>query len=402
MKKSLIALALIAIVGLLTLTACATAPMHAAVDEAEAVDTNAEANTDMGVIATLPEFLSFTGTIIEIRPFYDFTAAGEVVVEGKFFVLLEGEANADGYAPQTNFLVDQNTLLLAETELTIGQTVVGFYETGLPMAMIYPPQHMARVLAVKSAESGGVYVGRFDAGWLNADATLQISITNNTEIVFADGRPFDSDISELIGRALVVLHGDVDHLLPAQTTANKIVVLFERAVHPIHFLTEEELAEMALPENEGGFASIDTSWQGGFQLSQEDIDMMLDAMFDPETVQVIIDGEAVPMPTPFINREAGFAMVPVADIAEVLGYEVHIISDTEIMVGRSMITVGVDSYAMGRMAPLELGAAPELRDGVIFVPLHFFDHVLPFAAYIMGGNIFVSSNAYIGDIELVD
>ena len=398
MKKSLIALMLAGMMALMALTACATAPMHATVNESVDTieDVTEAADTTPEMATNLPEFLSFAGTIIEIRPFYDFTAAGEVAVEGKFFVLLAGEANAEGYAPTVNFLVDQNTLLLADVDLALGLTMIGFYDATLPMPLIYPPQHQARVLR-QINDGYGVAVDRFDAELKAFNYPWQLEIAESTEIIFEDGRLFDGDISELANRVLVVLY-DTDSLPycgdVVMVTPTKIVILFERAVHPIHILTEEELAEMALSEDNTGFASIDTSWGGGFQLSQEDIDMMLDAMFDPETVQVIINGEVVPMPTPFINREAGFAMVPVADIAEALGYDVSIVSDTEIMIGRSMVTVGVDSYAFGRMAAVELGAAPEVHDGVIFVPLHFFGIVFPYGSYIMDGNIFIE------DLEL--
>jgi hypothetical protein len=136
-------------------------------------------------------------------------------------------------------------------------------------------------------------------------------------------------------------------------------------------------------------AGIDTSWQGGLQLTQEDLDIMWDNML-AEDVQVFVNGEVLEdIPAPFVNREAGFVMVPVAYIAEALGYDTYKLSDDELMVGRSMITIGVDSYHYNRMAPVELWAAPELHDDVFFVPLHFFGHVFPYAGYISDGHVFV-------------
>ena len=51
----------------------------------------------------------------------------------------------------------------------------------------------------------------------------------------------------------------------------------------------------------------------------------------------------------------------------------------------------MDSYHYNRMAPVSLGAAPELVDGVVFVPLHFFGNVFPDGAQIADGNILINS-----------
>lgn len=125
------------------------------------------------------------------------------------------------------------------------------------------------------------------------------------------------------------------------------------------------------------------------QLTQEDLDILWDNMLDPETVQIFVEGEAIDAPTPFVNREAGFVMVPVIPIAEALGYNVLVEGD-EIMIGRvTILTIGKDHYYYGRAMATQLGAAPELHDDVVFVPLHFFGHVLPIQAYMVDGNISV-------------
>jgi len=397
MRKSLIVLVLIAIAGLVTLTACATASTGTTVDATEVAEVDVP-ETDSEAMASIPEFMSFTGTIVEIRPFYEFGAEGGVAVEGKFFVLVEGITDIDGYTPIVNFRVDESTLLLADKELEVGMVVIGFYETSLPMLMIYPPQYHARVLVAESFLAnpdtlfGGVYVDRVDENWVaqNHPYPLQIQLEDDTEIVFEDGTRFTGELSELENRSLVILFGIMTRVAPGGTNfvvAEKIIILFERAVPPIHYFTDEELAML---EELDGFIQPDFSWQGGLQLTQEDLDMMWNNMLAPDA-QVFVDGEAVDMPAPFINREAGFVMVPVAYIAEALGYATNMVSDTELMIGRSMVTVGLDSYAFGRMAAVELGAAPEIHDGVIFVPLHFFGSVFPDGAYIMDGNIFVNS-----------
>jgi hypothetical protein len=131
-------------------------------------------------------------------------------------------------------------------------------------------------------------------------------------------------------------------------------------------------------------------WGGGLPLTQEDIDIMWDNLFNPETVQVIVNGKHTAMPTPFINREAGLVMVPVSYIVTELGYQVTGYgADITIGAGLSTFTLGEDSYYFARRAPQQLGAAPELKDGTLFVPLDFFNLVLNYSAYISYGNIYI-------------
>ena len=148
------------------------------------------------------------------------------------------------------------------------------------------------------------------------------------------------------------------------------------------------------------------NWEGGFQLSPEELEALWDSMFDPETVQIIVDGEAIEAPAPFVNRETGLPMLPVTYIVQALGYPVYTDDQDPLIVtiGRGItFTVGIDSYSYMRMAPVQLHAAPEMHDGVVFVPKHFFGEVMPIAAYIMDGNIIVSSEQLIGgSIEFVD
>ena len=141
-------------------------------------------------------------------------------------------------------------------------------------------------------------------------------------------------------------------------------------------------------------------------LTEEELSALWDSMFDPETVQIIVDGEAIEAPAPFVNRETGLPMLPVTYIAQALGYPVYIDDQDPaiVTIGHGItFTVGIDSYNYMRMEPIQLHAAPEMHDGVVFVPKHFFGEVMPVAAYIMDGNIIVSSDQVIGgDIEFVD
>jgi len=325
-----------------------------------------------------------------------FSGLGVAPVDGEpvqhiLSVLVEGEANEEGYAPRVNFNINEDTVRLFDAIPEVGTTVTGFYNALMPMTMIYPPNHNAVVFAVQG--TGGIMVDRFDEQFLSSDGSMFIHISDNVTITLQDGTAFEGSHNDLIGRALVIEYGHMMYSFPAQATPARIIVLFERAVHPIHYFTEEELAML----DGDGFIQPDSSWQGGLLLTEEDLDIFWSNMIDPETVQVFVNGEPVNMPTPFVNREAGAVMVPVAYIAEALGYPV-IGEGEELIIGRgSIITVGVDSYHYNRMASVALGAAPELHDGVVFVPLHFFGNVFPYGAFIQDGDIFVQSEMFEAD-----
>ena len=371
-KYLLIIVALIA--GLLSLTAC-----------------TAEAALTVNEQTDIAEFVGFSGKIVEVNPFYETSTTGEIAAEDKFFILVEAEANADGYSSRINFFIDQNTVLVAGIDFELGMEVIGFYETGLPVPMIYPAQHHARVL-MPVAEGESIHVGRFDQNWRGFNTPLQLKL-EQAEIFFEDGLPFTGATEDLIERALVVVYSQE---ADSQMVASKVIILFERAVAPIHYLTEEELVML---EDIEGSIEPDTSWQGGLQLTQEEINLFWDNMFDPATVQIIVNGEAIAAPTPLINREVGFVLLPVVYIAEALGYQVNILSDTELMIGHSMLTIGLDSYHYNRMAAVELGLAPEVHNGVVFVPLPFFGNVFPDSAYIMDGDILIESPEFWADSE---
>jgi len=396
MKKVFKTLALSGIAGAVALSACSLAAAQEPAEKVGAlpVVANAKAGAteelqetlgaqETQALTVVPEFLSFTGTVKEIRPYVEFNGEEPAEVEGKFYVLVEGTPAEGEDAPLVNFLADENSVILlegvdlaglAKPDGLAGLEVTGFYESALPTLMIYPPQYHALVIG----PSEGAAVGRFD---LESD---QISgqISEDTEIIFQNGDPFEGELSGLAKRRMAIVS--------SEDTITKIVVLFERIAPPIYFFTEGEIAEVNSPST------------GGLQLTQGDLDKMWDAMFNPETVQVIVNGEAVEMPAPFINREKGIVMVPVAPIAKALGHNI-VGEGKDIVIGRGItFTVGKDSYAFGRMAASPLGAAPELRDGTLFVPLIFFGDIIPSGAYIADGNIYVNDLVDGGEIESIN
>ena len=130
---------------------------------------------------------------------------------------------------------------------------------------------------------------------------------------------------------------------------------------------------------------------GPFELSEEERVQMLESMFDPETVQIIVNGEVIDAPKPILDYEAYAVMLPIVPIAEALGYTV-VDHGHEVVIGPgTLLTEGVNSYARAREAPIELPAAPVIHDGVMFVPSIFFQEILSAVAYFANGDVIIET-----------
>ncbi len=71
-------------------------------------------------------------------------------------------------------------------------------------------------------------------------------------------------------------------------------------------------------------------------------------------------------------------MVPLRAIAEKLGYEAVWDGENKtVRLGNlTTLTIGQDSYFAYRMAPMQLGAAPVIHNGLTYVPLKFFREIV--------------------------
>ncbi|MCL1998720.1 MAG: copper amine oxidase N-terminal domain-containing protein [Turicibacter sp.] len=197
-------------------------------------------------------FGSFEGEITEITPVYG--TDGEPVY-GEYFVTIEGEGTV-------TFHVNYYTFVLGE-ELSVGDTIVGFYDDNLPMIMIYPPRHRATLIV--NGEFYNVALARFqltDGNLVSTDGLLQLNFTDDSEIILQDGQNFrdaiagleDNLLTALEGRLLVVTYGPATMAIPAMTIPGEdgsnvsIVVLFEPiATGPAELAGIYEMDEPVLP-----------------------------------------------------------------------------------------------------------------------------------------------------------
>jgi hypothetical protein len=163
-------------------------------------------------------FASFSGIIKEVKD-----AEAE---DAEYFVLLE-----NGEGGQAEFYVSADTYLVySNTEIKEGENAVGFYETPEVMTLQYPPRYTAEVFAVGEVDGQTVAVDRFDEDFVSYDGNLKLNISDETDISYEDGKAFEGEPAELAGRKLAVVYSVSTKSIPAQTSPEKIVILYEKAV----------------------------------------------------------------------------------------------------------------------------------------------------------------------------
>ena len=290
----------------------------------------------------LPNFIMFVGKIEEIRkPIISDAGYNKIILA------------IDDEGAEIAFLITDDTYFVTDKNPEAGDAITGFYDGKAPMALIYPPQPEAKVIAIGLEEDKFIKVDRFDEELVSEDGQLKLNIGPDTQIILQNNEVFEG---ELANRALVVIYSVTTRSIPAQTTPDKIIVLYEKAVHPIHNLTDEEIASL---NNEAGYT-----------FTKEELIELAKASLN---LAVELRDNKLEGPKPYVN-ENGVFMLPVRAVAEAMGLKVLWFGDTRtVQVGKTAsFTIGKDSYAKSRMAPVELGTVPVIKNGFAYVPLDFF------------------------------
>lgn len=274
-------------------------------------------------------FGSFTGTVVSI-------SESEYAAGLKYYAV-ENEDKGPAV-----IVVNANTYILDNEEISVGSTITGYYNANAPMIMIYPPQYSTEVVAVER-EDRNVKVDLFDKDHVSSDNSLKLNISEDTVIVSENGEAFTGELAD---RKLVVVYGPSTRSIPAQTTPEKIVVLNEDAIDDAE---NKEDGSLATP-------------------------------VDVSKAEIIVKEQVVSSHYAFIpayTNEQGTVMVPLRAIAESLGHEVAWDNDIRrVTIDNDVsFTIGTDSYANGEKI-IELGTAPEILQDRTFVPLSFFQQVI--------------------------
>jgi hypothetical protein len=162
----------------------------------------------------MTNFYSFHGTITGIT---DFITGQNDNREGcyKFFTL----ENEEGMV--VNFVVSPSTYIVDHEMLAIGDVVTGYYDGDAPAILIYPPQYPALVM-VKDSYDQSVKVSYFNNQLVSQDGQLQLNLSPDTQTILTNGLQFSRYPGN---RDLVVIYRYTTRSIPAQTTADRIIVL---------------------------------------------------------------------------------------------------------------------------------------------------------------------------------
>jgi hypothetical protein len=233
-----------------------------------------------------------------------------------------------------------NAGLTAPDQAAPGDSFVAWYDSSAPTVRIFPPQYRSVVYQIGEADMVSA-VDYFDLNekgdMLSQSGDLVLLMENFSGVVDKDGNALDGPAFD--GKLLVVYSDVILESFPAQTAPKKIVAL-----------------------------EYKTAGQGDTSA---------------ETVEpgVYVNGLKV-ADEPLFRQAPDVVMVPLRAVAEALGCIVHWEEDMNAVVlnNNTMVYIGETSYAVGRMAPIELSdyPAPLLIDGRTWVTTEFFTQVLDY------------------------
>ncbi len=311
----------------------------------DTIPTSSEDSQDM-LLQTY--FMSFTGTVKDIN---DFKA-----IEGSKIVFVENEEGNIA-----NLIISNDTYIVDNEEIALGNVITGYYDANAPMIMIYPPQYNIKVANIDNNEQN-VKFDRFDKDLVSSDKSLKLNISKDTQIVSQDGKAFEGEITD---KNLVVIYGISTRSIPAQTTPSKIVVIQEKNI------------------DSKNTTAVDYASKESKTIDEKEI---------------VVNNNVINAPSAYTNDQ-DTVMLPLRAIAETLGYDVKWDNLTKsVIIGRGIsLTIGIDNYNYMKTAPIQLGTSPEIIDNKTFVPLSFFKEVMR----INDVNIYDSS-IVINDTELSD
>jgi hypothetical protein len=343
--------------------------------QADVTEAQAEAETPV------PNFLSFTGDVREISPI--FGNDGEPV-HNQYYVRIQ---NRD-YGT-TVFRTDYNTFIMGEP-IAAGDTITGWYASGGPMVLIYPPQHLARALVNHNGEFENVKIDRFflheqRVTLMSESGELVLNFTEQTPIRLQDGSEFyvpegSALLNELSGRILAVTYGATDRMLPAATLHSdptlSITVLWEEAARLPGEI--EDTGASAEVEEQG---TSRNGYLGPGWISNEGISVnnsKLEATW---------------------QRIGNAYYVPFRAVVDALGFGDTIMWDGDNLMitannGSKTIAFAIDAnnFIVGdRIASLDHPAI--LQGGTTYVPWQFFRDVFGVNARFNNGQIFVEANS---------
>lgn len=119
-----------------------------------------------------------------------------------------------------NFVVNQDTFVIDNRQLRPGMQVTAFYDSSLPVPLIFPPQYRAQIVTVVGRNEQ-VMLNYFDRNLLAADRSLRLNLGRNTMIQSVNGQNFNCRPGD---HYLLVYYTITTASIPPQTTPRRVIV----------------------------------------------------------------------------------------------------------------------------------------------------------------------------------
>lgn len=119
-----------------------------------------------------------------------------------------------------NFNVNAETLVIDSRQLRPGMQIAAFYDSSLPVPMIFPPQYQAQIVTA-IGRNENVMLNFFDRNLLASDGSLQLNLARNTIIKTVNGQSVTCNLGN---RFLLVYYTITTASIPPQTTPRKIIL----------------------------------------------------------------------------------------------------------------------------------------------------------------------------------
>lgn len=361
MKKNLITLmAAVAILASSTAAFADEIPMTDLTEAQEVTATQTAApEDDEKYVMPVSEEGENIGAPVSISSYISNTVTVTEVGEGKIATTLNKE-DAENPENTVNYTILENTLVFNSKgekkevkDIEKDADITVFTNSYSPAPLIMPPQYQADVIIINDGEEiGSVNVDTYIADGerlINAANSLVLNIGETTKIVDKDGKEVKAD--ELANKDLVVFYTITTRSIPAQTTPEKVVVLGEN---------ETALAQIADAQN------VTAETPTPAPVETPEISSATAVVVGNKTVTNIYSKDDV-------------LMVPLREIAEELGFTVEWDGNLRAVIlngGMYSLKIGENSYVKGKMMPVELKAAPEIKDDLTYVPVEYFTEVL--------------------------
>lgn len=120
-----------------------------------------------------------------------------------------------------NFMIGPQTRVIDSRQLRRGMQVAAFYDSSLPVPLIFPPQYQAQIVTVLDGNEQ-VMLARFDRNLLAEDGSLQLNIARSTVVETINGQSVNCQLGN---QTLLVYYTITTRSIPPQTTPRKVIVL---------------------------------------------------------------------------------------------------------------------------------------------------------------------------------